>query len=326
MTALEVKNEIHQPSKQLFMAKFDRYEPVVIDHTAIITAKKCLRMYFFQIVLGRVPRDEPVVFAWGSAYHKFREVLERAYGIGDEMPKQFDEPKAMEAFQKAMQAGIEYWQKNGSEQGPESNFSWMTSARLLRSFAVAFKHWVIEKKRGVIEVIAVEQPFNIELKDGTFRGGRADQIVRWSGRIWGRDFKTTSKDSAFYQRTLDPNEQFTGYTFCESKLTGGEQVQGQIVELLYNSKPTKKEERGPEIISLTASRTKWQLDEWEEDHAFWVDIIKMARERDRYPLSEVNCNWCPYHAVCKQGSEASQIYQLETSYKLRPWDHQHLGE
>ena len=47
--------------------------------------------------------------------------------------------------------------------------------------------------------------------------GRADQIVKWSGKVWGRDFKTSSKDGAFYQRQLDPNEQFTGYTYAEGK-------------------------------------------------------------------------------------------------------------
>lgn len=325
MTTVEVKMEIHVPQKKDFMGKLPRFEPVILDHTAMITAKQCLRKYFYQIVLGRTSKDDAPYFPWGSAYHQFRYTLEKVYGFGDNAPKVWDEEKANKAFSEALAVGVTYWKQNGADQGPESKFSWMTSARLVQSFAVAFKHWSIEKKRGNIEVVAIEQPFNIQLKDGSHRGGTADQIVKWMGKLWGRDFKTTSKDSPFYQRTLIPNEQFSGYTFCEEKLSG-EKVTGQIVEVLYNSKSTKQGQKGPDIWSLTASRTPYDLETWEKDHIFWNKIVTMSREEDHYPMSEVNCSFCPYHLVCKQGSEAGQVYQLETAYDLRPWDYQRIGE
>lgn len=321
----EVTMEIHHPLKKDFMGKFDRYEPVILDHTAMITAKNCLRKYFYQIVLGRVPNEKFIVFTWGNSYHKFRETLERAYGFGDNKPKEWDGEKAMNAMLAATNVGLNFWKQHGKDQGPEDKFSWMTGARLMQSFKAAFKHWEIEKKRNAIEVIAIEQPFNVQLSDESHRSGRADQIVRWAGKLWGRDFKTTSKDSAFYQRQLDPNEQFTGYTFAESLLSG-EPVSGQIIELLFNAKPTKTKENGPEIISLVANRTKYQLEMWEKDHIFWNSVISKAREEDHYPMSEVACSFCPYHQVCKQGNEQSQMYQLESNYTIRPWDNTKVGD
>lgn len=316
--------ETHLHPNKTFMAKFERYEPVILDHTAMITAKACLRKYFYQIVLGRVPKEEVIYFAWGSAYHKFRHILEVEYGIGERKPADFDLDRANEAFTKATNAGLEYWRTHGRDQEIDTRFAFMTAARLLQSFMAAYKHWCVEKQRGAIVVIAAEQPFNIQLPDGSHRSGRADQIVRWSGKLWGRDFKTSSKDGAFYQRTLDPNEQFTGYTYAEGKLAG-EQIQGQLIEVLYNANATKYKTNGPNIIELTASRTTYQLNQWEKEHMFYKRIIDMARAEDTWPMEEVSCSFCPYHQVCKQSSEASMMYQLETSYGVRPWDNTKIG-
>lgn len=319
-----VTMETHPHPNKTFMVRYERYEPTILDHTAMIAAKTCKRLYFYKIVLGRVTIEEAVYFAWGSSYHKFRHVLEVLYGIGDAMPVKWTEDKAKEAYAEAAMQGLTYWKTHGKDQPLESKFAHMTTGRLIKSFQVAFKHWSQEKQRGAIIVLAAEQPFNIQLPDGSHRSGRADQIVRWGGKTWGRDFKTSSKDGAFFERTLDPNEQFTGYTYAEGRLAG-EQVQGQLIEVLYNAKPTKYKENGPEIIELTASRTAYQLNMWEKEHMFYKRIIDMCRDEDTWPMEEVGCSFCPYHVVCKQPSESSMMYQLETSYTVRPWDNTKVG-
>lgn len=324
MTAISVDMEIHDHPNKWFMAKYPRYEPVIIDHTAMITAKTCLRLYFYRIVLGRSPKEEPPYFAWGGAYHLYRYLLELGYGINENKPKQFDDTKAQEAYVQAAQGGLAYWKKHGHDQEIGSKYEFMTTERLLKSFLEAYAHWTREKKQGKIEVIAIEQPLNAELPDGTFRSGRADQIVRWNGKVWGRDFKTTSKDTAFYERNLDPNEQFTGYTYIEGKFCG-EPIQGQIIELLYNAKPTKSDSKGPTIVEKLASRTPYQLQVWEREHMHYNKLIAQSRESDIWPMQEVSCPFCPFHSVCKQGSEAAMMYQLETQYKVSPWDNTKVG-
>lgn len=323
MAPIEVTMEIHEHPNKRFMKKYNRYEPVIKDHTAMIQAKQCLRMYFYRIVLGRTPNETAPWFAWGSAYHKFREHLERTYGFGENAPPKFDQEKANLAFATAADVGIKYWKNHGKDEPVGSKYEFYTTERLLKSFVEAFKHWSREKQRGQIVVVAVEQAFNVMLPDGSHRSGRADQIVRWQGKLWGRDFKTTSKDTTFYSRGIDPNEQFTGYTYAEAKLAG-EPVQGQLIEVLYNAKATKNKQNGPEIFEFTASRTKYQLDKWEEEHQFWNKVIDQAREADVWPMVEVSCPFCPFHSVCKQPSEVAMMYQLETQYKVEPWDNTKL--
>lgn len=321
---IEVTMDLEPVPKREFMAKYERYEPLVKDSTAFMALKTCARKYFYQIVLGRTANDTAIYFAWGSAYHKFRQVLEQEYGIGPNAPKKYDKEIALKALEKAVEAGRAYWKKHAKPVQLGEKFDFMTEARLLKSFLVAFKHWEKEKMQGAVVVIAVEQPFVVQLKDGSYRGGTADQIIRWAGKVWGRDFKTTTKDAAFYQRGLDPNDQFTGYTLAEQYLCG-ERVQGQFVEVLYNDKPTKKDERGPEIFDFQTSRTPFQLDQFEKEVAVQNRALKIYREEDTWPMQEVNCPFCPYHSVCSKGTEAGMMAQLEAFYHVRPWDYTKVG-
>lgn len=323
----EVTMEIeeHLPrDKRRFMAKYPRFEPKVRDSTSVRSLKTCPRKYFFEIVLGRTPKEEAPYFSWGSSYHKFREVLERIYGFGHDAPKKFEEPHAADAYVAAAQAGLDYWKKNGRDQGPESKYAFMTTERLLKSFMHAYKHWAREKMQGRIQVLAVEFPFNVQLADGSFTSGRGDQLVRWNGKPWGRDFKTSSQSMDFYARQLEPNDQFTRYTLAEGKLAG-EELQGQFVEVLWNAKPTKKETKGPEIHEFTTSRTSWQLKEFEHEQAIINRTLQIYREADTYPAHEPACPYCPFHSVCTKPTEGGMMAQLEAHFLVRPWDNTKVG-
>lgn len=304
-----------------FFPSYERVEPLILDHTAMIVAKQCLRKYFFQIVLGSVSRGvQPPYFSFGSAYHKFREVLELEWMKDANAHKLSAVDK--EAFQKscfvkAVQAAIIYFQKatGGKTPLPDDKWSFLTQERLIQSCGVAFKVWQTEKAQGKIIVLAVEQPFNVETNEtGEYTSGRFDQIVRWNGKIYGRDWKTSSKDGMYYQRGLDPNDQFTRYTYAEQKLAG-ERVQGQMIEVLMNNKS-----KGPIITNYLATRTQWQLDDWEQDEKFHRDTLRRARELDIWPKSEVSCTFCPFHSVCKMGSMDSQQAKLKSEFTQRAWD------
>lgn len=327
MTAIEVTMEIeeHLPrEKRRFMAKYDRFEPKIRDSTAVRSFKTCPRKYFFEMVLGRTPKEEAPYFSWGTSYHKFREALERAYGFGHNKPPRFDEGHASEAFAIASEAGLKYWKKHGRDQEPDSKYAYMTTERLLKSFIHAYKHWSREKMQGRIEVIAVEFPFNVQLADGSFTSGRGDQLVRWNGKVWGRDFKTSSQNMSFYQRSLEPNDQFTRYTLAEGKLTG-ELIQGQFIEVLYNGKPTQKDPKGPEIHEFTTSRTSSQLAQFEHEQTVINKMLTVCRENDTYPAFEPACPFCPFHSVCTKSTEGAMMAQLEAHFMVRPWDNTKVG-
>jgi hypothetical protein len=322
---IEVTMDLIEHKNKRFMAKYHRYEPKVKDSTAIKNLKVCARYFFYTTVLGRVANEDKVIFVWGSAYHKFREILEIEYGIGPNAPKTFDEKKGAEAFIKAHAAGMKYWKTHGKDQEEGTKYGFMTAGRLFLSFKEAYKHWALEKKLGKIQVIAVEMPLIVQLSDGSFTGGKADQIVKWNGKKWGRDWKTTTQDLKWYQRGLEPNDQFTRYTLMET-LVAGEEIQGQIVEVLYNNNPTKKESKGPIIETFTTSRTPGQLKVFEEENAHWNRVLDLHREHDIWPMQENSCNRCAFHSVCTKSTEAGMMAQLEQFFSVRPWDFSKIGE
>ena len=290
----------------MFLGDFERHEPQVLDHTAIITAKTCFRKYFYRMVLGARSRETPGYIAFGSVYHIFREVLER----------QFMEGKpASECLDSAMTIAAEKWQKMGGDPPVGTDFDYLTGERLLKACLVAFEYWQKEKLAKRIEVIAVEQEFVVTMSDGkTQTGGRADQIVKWNGKLWGRDFKATSKNSGWYQRLLEPNDQISRYTLGEGLLCG-EPVQGQLVELMYN---TRKE--GPKIIPLIATRTQAQIAEWEKEQIFFVGLLDKMREADVWPACESHCPYCEFHSVCKKATERAMSDTLRQHFTFKRWD------
>jgi len=325
MIEIHMEIEEHLPkTERRFMAKYDRYEPKIRDSTAIRSLKTCAKRYFFEIVLGRTPKETAIYFAWGSAYHLFREVLEKEYGYGHDRPAVFDEEKAKQAYATAALAGTDYWRKHGQDQDAGSKYAFATMGRLLKSFLVAFDFWKKEKLQGRIEVIAVEQAFNVQLADGSYTSGKADQIIRWSRGLWGRDFKTSSKPVEFYSRTLEPNDQFTRYTLSEGKMSG-EVVRGQFVEVLWNAKPTKNKDNGPEIHEFTTSRTAYQLEQFEHEQSIINKQLELYRQTDTYPMQEISCSFCPFHSVCTKPTEGAMMAQLEAHFKVRPWDNTRIG-
>lgn len=297
--------EVHKPLKTDFMGSFKRYEPVIVDSTAMMHFKTCPLKYFYRIVLGFEPKTAAPYFAFGSAYHKFREVLERVVAAGG---------TEQEAFISALTEAEAYAVKHLEVQAPGSQWDFLTLARLKQSCAEAFKWWINERRSGAIKVISFEQPFTLQLPDGTWIAGRADQIVNWKGKVWGRDFKTTSKLGPYYSRNHEPNDQFTRYTWAEGKLSGT-QVEGQIIEALYNSK-----KEGPALHVYTTTRTPGQLDRWVREHEYWTNQIAECRELDLYPMNEKHCSFCEFHNVCKAPSISGQMSTLKNFYRIKPWD------
>jgi len=285
------------------MKKFKRVEPPILDSSAAQTFKRCPRHYFYRYVLGFRPKEEPPYFRFGSAYHRFREVLQKT-----------------DSLKEALVAANHIFRSKGGDPPVGTQWEYLTELRLFKSCALAFERREKEKKIGAITVVASEQIFNVELRDGSRRGGRADEMVRWNGQLWGRDFKTSSKMGKFYERTLEPNDQFSCYTFAETKLAG-EPVRGQIVELLYNTKT-----QGPEIHQFLATRTETQLANWEDQQIFWGMFLNTCRMNDVWPQNENACYNCPFHSVCKSATEGTMMNRLEQDYVFEPWDFSKVSE
>ena len=311
------------PFKQTFMADLKRHEPAARDSTAIVHAKKCLRLYFYRIVLGYTDRQTKPYFRFGSAYHVFMEVLEKSWY--DPIAKIGDKDHKNEAHvDKAIKAAMTRFGKNDPPVG--SRWDFQTSGKLMASCLKAYKKWKNEKKVGAIEVVGIEQEFEIVLKDGkTRRGGKADQFVKWNSELGGKDFKTSSLTYNKFERGIDPNDQFDGYLLGLSRLAD-EHVGFLLVDTLFNRKPTKSDVGGPEIKVYTVTKTPYQLNKFEEECIFVESLIDKAREEDIWPMNQSHCWNCIMRSVCKKGTERSQMNQLEAEFRVEPWDYKTLGQ
>lgn len=289
-----------------------RFFPKTFDHSAMKYFKECHRKFMYRIILGRVPPKSKyqVIFDFGKAYHSFREILELEHMAGK--PEQ-------ECYMTALTKTLDMPLTKG-----EGKYEYYTKQRLAQTCKVAFEHWQKEKKQGAIEVISVEQPFNVELAPGHYISGRADQIIKLNGQVWGRDFKTTSKMLQFFTATLDPNDQAVRYMFMESKLVfgaeavdNGKMIKGIIFEVMQNTKTTE-----PKISPVLITKNKQQLQIWRDEQLFLDELLTLCNERDIWAMHESNCSFCDYAKVCKAPSETSQENILRNEFNLSPWNHE----
>lgn len=293
----------------------ERYEPVNIDSSALSNFKKCPYSYYLRYVLGFTSKETKIYFSFGTAYHRYREVLEKSWKEFNGLShKSYEEHIAT-----GIEAGLKSW---GSTRDliPPSKFYWLTKARLIESMMMVGKHWIEEKKNNKIVVLETEQPFNIVLPDGNTRSGRFDQIILLNGKsIWGRDFKTTTKEMMFFESMLSPNDQFIGYTYAQQKLTG-KPVSGQMVEVLQSLRPTKDNPKPSKLEFRNVSYSPGQFELWEREQAYWQVLLKACRDNDFYPRNETQCGFCEFHNVCKLPTEAQQLLMLKSQYKIEVWD------
>lgn len=298
---------LHEHPNKRYLPVLERAEPLIMDSTASKGLKKCPRYYFYRFVLGRVLKQDSIVLQFGKFYHKFRELLE------------LQDLKAALACLDDYKPDIENAGK----------FSYLTRQRLIETCLKAYEHSTNEKAKGAIKVIAVEQPFNVQLPDGTFIGGRADQIVEWNGKLWGRDFKTTSKIQSFFARECDPADQAMRYIYGESKLhfgndciERGKYIAGIIFQAIYN-----EAKKGPEIYNVISSRDLKQIREWENEQILINQVLAMYRDADIWPMHETyNCRFCEYAKVCRMPSDTGKIQVLKSDYHFSPWDHQNVDQ
>lgn len=294
-------------------------EPRLMDSTAVTTFMVCPRKYFYRMILGY---DNPVrqpYFAFGSAYHLFRHVIEVEY------LKEPDITKLGNHVIKGIEAASAYCDKNliHTDTNPKYKWGWMTKDRLIKSCIAGANWWKAEKQKGAIKVLAMEQPFQIELSNGRIIAGRADQVVNFNGKVWGRDFKTSSSQGNYYINSLNPNHQFSLYTYAENKLAGWDdndindrlKVEGQLIEVLYNNKT-----QGPKIEVYLAQRTRNELLTWLKEEQYWHSMIEGCKESDTWPMNPKSCTFCEYRKVCELSNETQQMTYLKNNYKFKPWD------
>lgn len=126
----------------------------------------------------------------------------------------------------------------------------------------------IEKRRSFIEnieLLAIERPFAVPLSPDdpeTFYVGRRDKDIKWSGRIWAVEHKTTSWGtaksgfSATYIETFSPNSQIDGYIHSLN-MEYGKEAKGVLLDLALVTKNNHEH-----FMFLPVERSMASLDAW----------------------------------------------------------------
>lgn len=314
-----------------------------IDNSIGSTINRCPRLAFYNYALNRSPvkRDYPISF--GSAYHVFREELEKLYRADS---SKLDELRRLTLFESAFAIATKGWE----DPPVEHKKSYLDKTRLRETCLAVFEDsWVPEKENGYYKVISTEAPFQLELPevwrcsqwtkcdykwrtihDHSGRAcpkcgaplerrrflGRIDQVIEWNGRLWMRDFKTTGRKVDFNKK-YNPDHQFTGYTWAAQKLSG-RAVDGAIIDIAYNTKT-----KGPEFYPTIASRSSGDIEHWLE----WIhDTFDEWEARIRsgiWPMNTMACDMygeCTFRRACASGSWVAIEEELKAHTVHSVWD------
>jgi hypothetical protein len=317
--------EYEKPTTIRRFKELPRYEPLVKDSSVIMTFKTCQLKFFFRYVLGYTRQDNPAYFTFGTCYHYYREKLEIYYKQFSEAGEAKEDAVDMAYFLAAKDT-LALWDKLAPDITPNPKFEFLNKGLLKDTMKYTWeKHWKKEKLTGAMTVVATEQPISVQITNGVrewWIGGRADQMVKWNGRFWGKDFKTSSKEDRWFVRGINPNHQFLFYTILE-EIVHGQPLQGQIVEMMYNGEPPKKAStapRGPEIYTHPVSYTTEEKELFKEELMGWLTLMDNAREADMYLKNESHCSFCEFHEVCQNSSDRGRVQTLKSKYQVKIWD------
>lgn len=293
--------------------------PEVWDNSTVSTWTRCPRKGFYEYGLSRSPVGVNYPIQWGVGYHKFREVLESLYKkVVVDGGALLGEPDIQSfIYNGAWNAAI-VAEGKWEEPDAEHKHSYLTKARLARACEEAFESWLEEKRDDKIQVLLFEQPFDLILPNSTYRyGGRFDQLVDWDGKLWIRDFKTTSRMGKGYSLRFDPNNQMTGYVWGAQELSG-RNVEGVIVEVVYNTKT-----KGPDFFPFLSTRTAEQVRQWLRGIVWEIGEIERQLSAGVFPMRTEACDdWggCFFRDACRRDGWASIQMWLESNTVESIWD------
>lgn len=288
-----------------------------LDNSILGTLNRCPRLAFYNYYLCRSARVENYPINFGTATHTFMETLETLY-----MQWILEDEKGLEdcsllLYEASCAVALKGWVDPPLEHAK----SYLATDRLLETFEELFTFWKNEKNGTSFRVIGAETPFELPLPSGRMFCGKLDQLVEWNGRLWVRDWKTTSrkpsKKGGGWKALYSPDHQFTGYIWASQKLSG-RTVDGAIIHVVYNIKTM-----GPEFYPTLANRTSGDIDHW----ITWVedswDEWERRVETDSWPMNTTACgDWagCFFRDCCGKGNWSAIERWLEERTIYSVWD------
>ena len=256
--------------------------------------KACPRKYLYGVLMAQGKGGEDPDLKFGSLIHQAKAIYEgnRARGAEHEMALQG-------AFRYLL---AETWDapraKPGFTEDPLKN-----RATLLRTFV-----WYADQYRDdACETLAlpsgkpaVEIQFEFDAGVTNFAGeqvtfvGTLDRIVKFNGRTYVADTKTSSSTRYITARNYTPNGQFSLYVLA-AQVCFGIEADGIVLDGIAIGPITTEFHR--EIVP----RPPGVIEEWLRDARVHLRRLSEAFERDEWPQNDSACGMyggCRFRSVC----------------------------
>lgn len=274
------------------------------DNTRLSDHRTCNRYYYFRHERHWTSVRKDAAPDFGTCWHVAQDVIWTA------IKKGMDDDTILSVAYAAFE---EKWTELGYprlEDATEDEVDTMkfrnteTAAGMIEEY--------IKKRRGFIEnveLIDLEKAFAVPLDphdETMFYVGRLDKVIRWAGRVWGVEHKTSSnyaREGYFKRQTLDsydPNSQIDGYLHALHMLYGKE-AKGILVDLALVHKTVHE---GFEFVPVEKSVEALNAWLWEARQE--IDRIEAnqinARRVDNFgfmPAFPRNTNACSHYSGCK---------------------------
>lgn len=294
---------------------------IVIDQTSLGLFKECPRKYYYRMIEGWTTRGLNVHLAFGSWFHEACEVYEHSKAFGADHNT---------ALRNAVRhVGTVSWDKVLGKPW-DSGHREKNRYTLVRTVIWYLDTYGASNRNPTIILgngkPAVELTFKFEPKDPEtgdyleaitgeriYFAGHLDSMVDMQGGIFISDRKTTSKRlGPEYFQAYTPDNQFSMYT-AAGQWAFNIDVKGVICDAAQVAQNYSRFER--QVIY----RTQGQLREWFADAQYYIRLMGVMAEQNRWPQNDKSCYRCPYRPICARDPAARKTW-LAAEYIRDVWD------
>jgi hypothetical protein len=276
------------------------------DNSALSLFSRCPRLYQLSHLEKVAPLGRSAALDFGSLIHLGLEHYYKALKDGASLTE-------------AATAGI---MKMKDTEFIDPLDDYRTKHRALLTFADYVAHYEDDKQWTIL---MTEGPFEVTDENGFSWGGKMDLVVKWLGRYWIVDHKTTSRGGATFYDSFFPDPATVGYAWAASRLVG-QPVTGVIINRILVHKERKKPE-------LTFERRPFNYQPWHFSEWYAAQLDKMHDITRAHERGYFRPNWeacvgkygrCAMYDLCRTAPQNRERV-IAQDYTENTWDWREEG-
>jgi len=281
------------------------------DNHTLSVWRQCPRKGFLRHTMGLVPSSagKPAALEFGIWAHR---ALDSMYG-----------EKSLEAAITTALGYTEVWEQFPYEEARR------TPERMIDMLRGYWEHW--RTKIEPLEVIAIEQWFDVEIADGVRYCVLVDKVFldTTTDSIVGMDHKTTSMLNEAYISALRISQQFRGYFWWLRNHSEWKDQVGNYfyADFLLTAKSSKYGMGGMPYYRETLLADDEALEEWRVGTIKQIERIECTvASSSAGDLPEQNTDachsfnsLCPFYDICSSPADLRVTY-LDSMYDVDLWE------